>query len=75
MNSFMGFILPTPPDQTGTYAVEENCTATLAFNDMFSDTVYVVLSNNGSRMFGLYTTLVAGGTKPGPAITVDFAKQ
>ena len=75
VNSFAGHIIPHPSSGVnGTYKVEANCTGTISFVDLAGpETIYFVLADNGSRMFGLYTT-PPEQTTPGPVVTVDFTR-
>jgi hypothetical protein len=75
MNSFAGHIVPYPSTGVnGSYKMEANCTGTISFVDLAgSETIYFVLADNGTRMFGLYT-VPPGHTTPGPVVTVDFTR-
>ena len=75
VNSFAGHIVPHPSSGVnGSYKLEANCTGTISFVDLAGpETIYFVLADNGSRMFGLYT-VPPEQTTPGPVVTVDFTR-
>jgi len=75
MNSFGGFIVPSPAPFTGTYTLDANCSGTISVLDpiKIQETIYFVLFENGAKLFGMYTTPT--GKDPGPVVTIDFVRQ
>lgn len=74
VNSFAGHIVPYPAaGVNGSYKLEANCTGTISFVDFGPETIYFVLADSGTKMFGLYTVPAEQKT-PGPVVTVDFTR-
>ncbi len=75
VNSFAGYIVPSTVSFSGTYALAANCSGTITFTDSFNipESIYFVIAENGAKLFGLYTSPT--GRDPGPAVTIDFARQ
>jgi len=74
MNSFGGFIVPSPPKVTGTYTFNSDCSGTISIvGPAGPDSIYFIVTDNGNHAFGLFTTPT--GTAPGPVVTVDFIRQ